>query len=609
MLNVAFLAGALGGNVRSLVTNKAAMTGDVKDLQGKYVPYHESVTRHVKHLYEQAKGRHPLLLREDFAAYIKKKQGVDISDLLTQDEYNLQQFFWIWSSNPSIWDAVGRSRQDDVDTSRPLSHYFISSSHNTYLTGNQLTSDSSARAYRAALKNGCRCIEIDVWDGPTSRTPSRSPKPGHRKQFSSASIPRVGEKLDVLMSGRSSRHSRSPSAHQTSFPAPDPRESNSSLDPKELTDRLERSKESPRPTFSGEPVVHHHGTMTSTVKFRDVCRVIRETAFETNPLPIIVSLEVGASREQQELMVQIMKEEWGDLLLDKPLEGCDPRERQPKLEELYYKILIKVKRLEDKCKVVDDAKVKGEAVDVDRGRSRGIAIRAKPPICESLAALAIYTHSEHYDDVDSLNSKTPSHIFSLSEESFSELTKYPSKFQRLLAHNRDFFMRIYPSPMRVNSSNPDPTIHWRRGVQMVAMNWQKTDEGMMLNDAMFAGTNGWVLKPPELLSDKPTGGSHRVNMDLKIKVLAGQFLPRGDKDSDSENGGVVARGDKKFRPRVKVELHVEKAHNKEKEYVRWTSRSSTEHPDWGVYVPNLKFNCVQDVVEELSFVRLVAMLF
>uniref|UniRef100_A0A3B1KDR1 Phosphoinositide phospholipase C n=1 Tax=Astyanax mexicanus TaxID=7994 RepID=A0A3B1KDR1_ASTMX len=70
---------------------------------------------------------------------------------------------YMLSKNNDIFDPEHDKIYQDM--SRPLSHYFISSSHNTYLTKDQLVGESSTEPYIWALTQGCRCVELDCWDG------------------------------------------------------------------------------------------------------------------------------------------------------------------------------------------------------------------------------------------------------------------------------------------------------------------------------------------------------------------------------------------------------------------------------------------------------------
>jgi Phosphatidylinositol-specific phospholipase C, Y domain len=208
----------------------------------------------------------------------------------------------------------------------------------------------------------------------------------------------------------------------------------------------------------------------------------------------------------------------------------------------------------------------------------------------------------------------PAHVFSLSESAIEK--HHETTPEDLFEHNRNHFMRTYPKGLRVSSSNLDPSVFWRKGVQMVALNWQRWDAGMMLNEGMFAGSGGWMLKPQGYRSsDKSSSGTtqaqaiaHRT-LNLVVTIYAGQDLPLPEGD-DKPDG---------FHPYVKCELHVEEKEErtggqvtgggkvKDGEYkCRTQYKGKGTNPDFGGEV--LKFSGIEDVVEELSFVRSVSIL-
>lgn len=124
---------------------------------------------YIHKLWEEFEAQSGSLLREDgLRAWISAVQKERPEEYLIRNNETFEDFRQYLTSE---WaNALKDSPPDDRLYDRPLTDYFISSSHNTYLIGNQLYGHSTIDGYKIALLGGCRCVEIDVWDGQVRTT-------------------------------------------------------------------------------------------------------------------------------------------------------------------------------------------------------------------------------------------------------------------------------------------------------------------------------------------------------------------------------------------------------------------------------------------------------
>ncbi len=176
-------------------------------------------------------------------------------------------------------------------------------------------------------------------------------------------------------------------------------------------------------SFRAEPRILHGYTLTKEIPFRAVCATIRDYAFKTSNLPLIVSLEVHTCPEQQEIMVELMHEYWKGMLVDLPADDHQNLETMslPTLKDLENKILVKVKRASNKKTEAHpqpttlqtplpspaltktkstDSVVSSETSD-ETAENDKKPKAPKPKVIDALSRLGVYFGGYHYKGLDS----------------------------------------------------------------------------------------------------------------------------------------------------------------------------------------------------------------